>query len=87
VLTLSAPGGREFVAGLAAVSEVRHSPYEVVFDYMEQHYPGISDVSISDEDETADAYAARVDYISAEGRRESLTLLVSESGEVLPRAA
>ena len=87
VLTLSGPGGREFVAGRAAVSEVRHSPYEGVFDYMEKHYPGISEVSISDADEPGDSFAARVNYISPEGRRESMTVIVSESGDVLPKAA
>jgi len=86
VLTLSGPGGREFVAGRAAVSEVRHSPYENVFDYMEQHYPGIREVSITDAGE-AGPLAARVDYVSAEGRREHLTLLVNEAGEIAPKAA
>jgi hypothetical protein len=87
VLTLSGPGGREFVAGRAAVSEVRHSPYEAAFDYMEEHYPGISEVSISNADEAGPILAARVDFISAEGRREHLTLLVSEAGEIIPKAA
>jgi hypothetical protein len=82
VLTLSTPGGREFVAGFAAVSEVRRNPYDIVFDYMEQHYPGITEVLINDGEGTPDAFSVRVDYVSAEGKRQHLTLVVGDEGEV-----